>query len=331
MSLPTDSSGTLLVPSLDGTIIPYFRCNVDTCSLSYAQVQYQPSESGNLAYLIIFAVLLLAQSVLGIIYRTWGFSIAMVLGLVLEVIGYVGRLQMHNDPFKMNPFLIYLICLTIGPAFLSAAIYLSLSRLIAVHGAYLARFAPRTYTIIFVTCVYLSLSRLIVVHGAYLARFAPRTYTIIFVTCDVVSLALQATGGAFAATDGDSNLKQTGVNVMIAGLSFQVASLLTFIILSGDFWWRLRGSNGVQEQKTSKLRMSTMVKAFPWATGIATIAIFIRCVYRLAELQEGFAGKLANDEVLFMIFEGPMITLAAIAITIFHPGFCFKGAWGSLK
>ncbi|KAK8912577.1 Sphingoid long-chain base transporter RSB1 [Metarhizium anisopliae] len=300
MSLPTDSSGTLLVPSLDGTIIPYFRCNVDTCSLSYAQVQYQPSESGNLAYLIIFAVLLLAQSVLGIIYRTWGFSIAMVLGLVLEVIGYVGRLQMHNDPFKMDPFLIYLICLTIGPAFLSAA-------------------------------VYLSLSRLIVVHGAYLARFAPRTYTIIFVTCDVVSLALQATGGAFAATDGDSNLKQTGVNVMIAGLSFQVASLLTFIILSGDFWWRLRGSNGVQEQKASKLRMSTMVKAFPWATGIATIAIFIRCVYRLAELQEGFAGKLANDEVLFMIFEGPMITLAAIAITILHPGFCFKGAWGSLK
>ncbi|EFY94485.2 RTA-like protein [Metarhizium robertsii ARSEF 23] len=300
MSLPTDSSGTLLVPSLDGTIIPYFRCNVDTCSLSYAQVQYQPSESGNLTYLIIFAVLLLAQSVLGIIYRTWGFSIAMVLGLVLEVIGYVGRLQMHNDPFKMDPFLIYLICLTIGPAFLSAA-------------------------------VYLSLSRLIVVHGAYLARFAPRTYTIIFVTCDVVSLALQATGGAFAATDGDSNLKHTGVNVMIAGLSFQVASLWTFIILSGDFGWRLRGLNGVQEQKASKLRMSTMVKAFPWATGIATIAIFIRCVYRLAELQEGFAGKLANDEVLFMIFEGPMITLAAIAITIFHPGFCFKGAWGSLK
>jgi hypothetical protein len=99
---------------------------------------------------------------------------------------------------------------------------------------------------------------------AYLARFAPRTYTIIFVTCDVVSLVLQAIGGAFAASDGDSNLKQTGVNVMIAGLSFQVASLLTFIILSADFWWGLRGTNGVYEQQASKLRTSTMFKTFPW-------------------------------------------------------------------
>ncbi|KAG8418625.1 phospholipid-translocating ATPase rsb1 [Metarhizium acridum] len=300
MSTSTDSSGTLMVPSLNGTIIPYSQCRIDTCSLSYAQVQYQPTENGNLAYLIIFAAVLFAQSVLGIIYRTWGFSISMALGLVLEVIGYVGRVQMHNDPFKMDPFLIYLICLTIGPAFLSAAIYLSLSRLI-------------------------------VAHGAYLARFAPRTYTIIFVTCDIISLVLQATGGAFAASDGDASLKQTGVNIMIAGLSFQVASLLTFIVLSADFWWRLRGTNGVYEQKDLKLKTSTMFKAFPWATGIATIAIFIRCVYRLAELQEGFAGKLANDEVLFMIFEGPMIMIAAIALTIFHPGFCFKGAWGTLK
>lgn len=107
MSAHTDSSGTLMFPSLNGTIIPYSQCSIDTCSLSYAQVQYQPSESGNLAYLIIFAAVLFAQSVLGIIYRTWGFSISMVLGLVLEVIGYVGRVQMHNDPFKMDPFLMY--------------------------------------------------------------------------------------------------------------------------------------------------------------------------------------------------------------------------------
>jgi len=31
----------------------------------------------------------------------------MMFGLVLEVIGYVGRLQMHSDPFNMDPFLMY--------------------------------------------------------------------------------------------------------------------------------------------------------------------------------------------------------------------------------
>jgi hypothetical protein len=54
-------------------------------------------------------------------------------------------------------------------------------------------------------------------------------------------------------------------------------------------------------------------------------------VYRVAELQGGFAGELANDEVMFMVFEGPMIMVAVIAMTIFHPGFCFAGTWTEAK
>lgn len=42
----------------------------------------------------------------------------------------------------------------------------------------------------------------------------------------------------------------------------------------------------------------------------------------MAELEEGFHGRLANDEVLFMILEGPMIIIATTALTAFHPGFC---------
>jgi hypothetical protein len=54
-------------------------------------------------------------------------------------------------------------------------------------------------------------------------------------------------------------------------------------------------------------------------------------VYRVAELQGGFSGKLANDQVIFMVFEGPMIMVAVIALTIFHPGFSFAGAWKAAK
>jgi hypothetical protein len=58
---------------------------------------------------------------------------------------------------------------------------------------------------------------------------------------------------------------------------------------------------------------------------IATIGIFIRSVYRVAELQGGFGGSLANSEALFMIFEGPMTIIAVAALTVFHPGTCFSG------
>ena len=59
----------------------------------------------------------------------------------------------------------------------------------------------------------------------------------------------------------------------------------------------------------------------------ATVLIFIRSIYRVAELWEGFGGKLANDEATFMIFEGPMIILAVTAMTVFHPGRIFGDLW----
>jgi hypothetical protein len=63
------------------------------------------------------------------------------------------------------------------------------------------------------------------------------------------------------------------------------------------------------------------------AIAAAVIFILIRCAFRVAELLEGFSGELANNEVLFMIFEGPMLILAVTCLTVFHPGVCFDGRW----
>lgn len=54
----------------------------------------------------------------------------MVLGLILEVVGYIGRLELHFNPFKKSAFLMYLVPLTMGPAFLSAAVYREFSFLL---------------------------------------------------------------------------------------------------------------------------------------------------------------------------------------------------------
>lgn len=63
------------------------------------------------------------------------------------------------------------------------------------------------------------------------------------------------------------------------------------------------------------------------ALALATVLIFIRSIYRVAELSAGFDGYLAENQPLFMVFEGVMIILATTLLTVFHPGLVFKGAW----
>lgn len=61
--------------------------------------------------------------------------------------------------------------------------------------------------------------------------------------------------------------------------------------------------------------------------GLATLTIFIRSVFRVAELSGGFNGSLFNEEIPFMILEGPMVIIACTAMSAFHPGVAFQGHW----
>lgn len=190
----------------------------------------------------------------------------------------------------------YLVCLTIGPAFLTASIYLCLGRIV-------------------------------IVYGQNISRFSPRFYTITFVICDFISLLLQAVGGALAATQDASDPSRTGVNIMIAGLAWQVVSLTIFIALSMEFVYR---AHKARESDLNfdffDLRKRTMFRLLPYAIAVATVTIYIRCVFRVAELKDGFGGALANDQTAFMILEGPMIIIATVALTVCHPGIAFGNA-----
>jgi hypothetical protein len=80
-------------------------CTLSTCPIEWANVRYDPTLAGNALYLGVFSLLFFTQIYQLWLYRTWSFSFAMLMGLVLEVVGYVGRVQMHFNPFLANPFL----------------------------------------------------------------------------------------------------------------------------------------------------------------------------------------------------------------------------------
>jgi hypothetical protein len=154
---------------------PNFRlsdCTLSTCPIQWAELLYDPSLAGNVLFLSIFSLLLTLQVILGWYYRTTGMTVAISIGLALEIVGYTGRILMHYNPFLKANFLLYLIPLTIGPVFLAAAVYLCLSRIVVVY-------SPSG--------------------GKGFSMLRPRTYTLLFIGCDIMSLALQAIGGAVAA------------------------------------------------------------------------------------------------------------------------------------
>ncbi|RHZ67298.1 hypothetical protein CDV55_107863 [Aspergillus turcosus] len=272
-------------------------CTLETCPLDWALVRYLPSLPGNALYLALFLIMLLVQIYHGIRSRTWSYLACMIGGLLLEVVGYGGRLMLHSNPFNFSGFLQYLICLTIGPAFFTAAIYLCFGRVIMIY-------------------------------GESFSRIKSRTYAIVFVTCDLLCLILQAAGGAVTATAGQDqdDLRRTGINIMITGLAAQVASLGAFMALAIDYLWRLRRQGQLQSRMFPS-GGSWKWRGFLWGLGIATFCIFVRSIFRTAELNGGFSSDLANDEVAFMILEGASMVVACGSMSIFHPGLSLKGHW----
>ena len=86
-------------------LLAHGLCNPQICPLDYAYIRYQPNLGGNSFYVALFGALLIAQVFLGVRYKTWSFMFALCAGLILEVVGYVGRILMHFDPFSDNNFL----------------------------------------------------------------------------------------------------------------------------------------------------------------------------------------------------------------------------------
>ena len=61
--------------------------------------------------------------------------------------------------------------------------------------------------------------------------------------------------------------------------------------------------------------------------GIATVTIYIRSVYRVAELSQGFTGSIADQEAPYIVFEPIMITIACLCLIGWHPSYVFGDMW----
>jgi hypothetical protein len=94
--------------------------------------------------------------------------------------------------------------------------------------------------VFFTAALYLTLARVIMHYGPQNSRLTPKAYTITFMCSDFIALILQSAGGGIADQGSNQSTRNSGVHLMVAGLSFQVLSILIFMALCAEFFWRVK-------------------------------------------------------------------------------------------
>jgi hypothetical protein len=125
----------------------YADCTLETCPLDTSYYFYRVSIASNATFVALFSL-----SLIGFILtyaftrRATAFTFAMVCGVILEVIGYAGRIMSWKNQWKEPGFLMQIVCLTIAPAFMAGGIYLCLRRIVYAFGPENSRIRPESYT-----------------------------------------------------------------------------------------------------------------------------------------------------------------------------------------
>ncbi|KAF5374274.1 hypothetical protein D9758_004573 [Tetrapyrgos nigripes] len=268
--------------------------STDSDLLPESPYGYTPNRALSYIFLgafLIAAVLHLGQAVFS---RRWFLLYTVVLSGILEVFGWYGRLWSSREVLKSTPYTIQFVCTVIAPTPLLAANFVIFGRIIRRLGT--------TYS-----------------------RLRPRLYTKIFFTSDVIGLFVQAGGGVIAS--GTNKPKKTvdlGLNIMLAGIIFQMMIIVSFSLLSYKFFQHHSQDKSVRplgQGETPRGRIEGKIQLLIYALAFNTVLLFLRAIYRTAELADGFGpGKIISIEWLFLVFDALMVLLATVTYNVFHVG-----------
>ncbi|GKU03517.1 hypothetical protein FLAG1_06140 [Fusarium langsethiae] len=268
----------------------------DLCPVGATVLGYVPNKGSSYFFLICFAILFLSAVGIGIWKRTWTYAATLGAGLLLETVGYIGRLQMNPNPWNSSAFQTQICCIIIAPTFICAAIYLTLKHVALALNPSLSRFHPRWY---------------------------PR----VFLPADLSCLIIQAIGGgiAAAAKRDQPDLATNGNRTIVAGVVLQVIVLLAFGVMGTDYYLRVKKYMHSSEAAPESLRVwqDKKFRMFGIAVTVAYFAILTRCIYRIAEMAGGWGNHIMQDEPSFLVLDSTLVLVTGFCLTAFHPGIFF--------
>lgn len=294
--------------------------------------EYRLVKSANIIFLVVFSGILLYNVIMAVIARYEWYNITFICGYLCEMVGYIAKVMSFNDTSNSDLYLAQFVTLTIAPAFIMGGIYFLFAQVLVIHG--------RQYGLL-----------------------RPLWYSYIFISWDVFSLVVQAIGGGIASGSNDSDTSDIGVDILIAGVAIQISGMTVFVVLlvislnrlyfmnrkmittsnplnkwSGlNFVKLLLNTPAANEFKQSQLDMfynqysgfksirqrSKLLPYFPLVISMSVVLIYIRCVFRVVELSEGWHGYLMNHEIFTFVLDSAMVALSGLLYTVFHPFWVF--------
>ncbi|KZL84935.1 rta1 like protein [Colletotrichum incanum] len=266
------------------------------CPVEMTVLSYYPNFGANIFFAVAFGLVVLISATIGTWKRTWTFMLFVTGGSVLETVGYVGRVLLHDNPWNKDAFQMQICTIILGPTFICAGIYLTLKHVSA-------NLNPT------------------------LSRIRPRLYPLIFLPADLTCLIIQAIGGGLAAAAGQTNKKllDGGNQAIIAGIVLQVVVLMLFGAAGADYWIRVRKWAHAGDHGTGDIALyrARKFRLFIYGVAVAYACVMVRCIYRVAEMAGGWGNHIMQDEVSFMILDGGLVLICVTLLTVFHPGVYF--------
>ena len=207
----------------------------------------------------------------------------------MEVIGYIFRaLSSRDDPYNIIYFVVAYFFIVVAPVFISASIYLCLTKLIIWAQD----------------------------EGVQLqSRILSRKFILwTFITADAVCTGVQIAGAALIGTRESKHKDPKVANdILLAGLAIQSFFFLVYLGILVNFILAICDG----QRFPTALRKTW---SFIGALEVSSLLVFLRTLFRLAETSQGVFGYLSSHEAFFGALEFAPIVLAMALLAIWHPG-----------
>ncbi|WYZ41893.1 hypothetical protein EsH8_V_000788 [Colletotrichum jinshuiense] len=263
-------------------------CGDHTCPFPGGFTYYSPSVIGSAIFLVAFALLVPLAIYQGYRFKTPLFASTLAAGLLLEVLGFAGRVRLRENTASQSSFSLWLLGIILGPTLIAAAICQVLPHVVALYGLGIGFTRPRVAVL-----------------------------SLIFALALVLALEVV---GIISAISGLGGVQTT--SILLAGLGVQILALLLFVGLYLWFTQKIPDPKHIAVYQTPRFR--NFIRAIP----PVAVVLIGHSIYRLIEFWEGLTSPLARSEAASLIISGALPLVVCIVLCIYHPGAAFDRAWG---
>ncbi|KAK0666383.1 putative RTA1 like protein [Cercophora samala] len=260
-------------------------------------LSYRVPPAGNAVILAAFAALIPLNIFTGIRYKTPLYASLLTAGLIVEVVGHVGRMFLSTEHASPAYFAVYMVGTHWGAAFVGSAIYLVLPHATVLFGQEFRLVSNALYINIF------------------------------FAVMDIFSLVFQSVGIVYAASATTAPQVDQAVNILLTGLAFQTTTLVAFLGGYRYFRHKIDHRRYILDSTFSATYSSRRFKQFMLVAQAAACLLTLRAAMRIAAFSGGLGSSLAVSQVVSFLLDDTLVLLAILILTLWPVGRAFGPSW----